>query len=98
MIVDALEDDSLKRIVTELMISRHEMSTGWRKMGSEPAPPDPRIMADDCIAKIQLRSLDERIAETYHLMRDSELRGEDITGFKQEIMRMQRARKDVQGR
>jgi DNA primase len=97
-IVDDLEDGALKRIVTELMISRHEMSTGWRKMGSEPAPPDPRIMADDCIAKMQLRSLDERIAETYHLMRDSELRGEDITEFKQEIMRMQRARKDVQSR
>ncbi len=98
MIMDDLQDASLKRIVTELMISRYEISKGWQEMGSEPALPDPRSMASDCIARMQLLSLDERIAETYRLMKDSELRGEDSTEFQQEIMRMQRARKDVRGR
>ncbi|HSQ75125.1 MAG TPA: toprim domain-containing protein, partial [Bacteroidota bacterium] len=98
MIVDDLDDPALKHIVTELTVSRYEISKGWQEMGSDPPAPDPRVMADDCIAILHRRSLDERIAETYRLMRDSELRGEDITELQQEIHRMQRARKETLGR
>ena len=97
-IVDGLEDQALKRIVTELTISRHEISKGWQEMGSDPVLPDPRGMADDCIAKLQLRSLDEQIAETYSLMKDAQLRGEDITGFQQGILELQRQKKEFQRR
>jgi hypothetical protein len=96
MVVDELQDATLKRIVTELTISRHEISKGWQEMGSDPAVPDPRGMADDCIAKLQLRALDERIAETYSLMKDAQLRGEDITGFQQGILELQREKKGFQ--
>ena len=64
-------------------------------MGSDPAVPDPRGMADDCIAKLQLRALDERIAETYSLMKDAQLRGEDITAFQQGILELQREKKGL---
>mgnify|MGYP001111172710 CR=1 FL=1 len=97
MIVDDLDDPALKHIVTELTVSRYEISKGWQEMGSDPPAPDPRLMADDCIAILHRRSLDERIAETYRLMRDSELRGEDVTELQQEILRMQRARKETHG-
>lgn len=98
MIIDDLEDPALRRIVTELTVSRYEISKGWHEMGSDPPAPDPRVMADDCIAILHRRSLDERIAETYRLMKDSELRGEDITEMQQEILRLQRARKETHGR
>ncbi len=98
MIIDDLPDAALKRIVTELTVSRYEISKGWQEMGSDPPVPDPRTMADDCMAILYRRTLDERIAETYRLMKDSELRGEDITEFQQEILRMQRAKKEAHGR
>ncbi|MBK7257380.1 MAG: hypothetical protein IPI01_06165 [Ignavibacteriae bacterium] len=55
-------------------------------------------MADDCILRLQLQALDERIAETYRLMKDAQLRGEDITAFQQGIMELQRQKKDFQRR
>lgn len=94
MIVDEVQDPVLKRIVTELTIARHEISPGWQAMGSDPVAPDPRAMADDCIARLHLQALDERIAETYRLMKDAQLRGEDITVFQQSILDMQRQKKD----
>jgi DNA primase len=98
MIINDLQDISLKRLVTELTISRYDLSKGWQQMGTEPQIPDPRLMADDCIARLHLRVLDERIAESYRLMRDSELRGEEITEFQQEILRLQREKKGVRER
>lgn len=95
MIVDEVQDPALKRIVTELTIARHEISKGWQQMGSEPPPPDPREMANDCIARLQVRAIDERIAEVYGLMKDAQLRGEDITDLQQEILALQRQKKEV---
>jgi DNA primase len=96
MIVDQVQDPVLRRIVTELTISRHEISKGWQAMGSDPPAPDPRAMADDCILRLHVQALDERIAETYRLMKDAQLRGEEITAFQQAILDLQRQKKDLQ--
>ena len=97
-IVDHLQDPVLKRIVTELTIARHEISPGWQAMGSDPPAPDPRAMADDCILRLHVQAIDERIAETYRLMKDAQLRGEEITAFQQGIMDLQRQKKELQRR
>lgn len=98
MIVDALPEGTLKRMVSELMVARYEISRGWEQHGSGPSAPDPRDMATDCIVRLRTTLLDEKVRETYQEMRDAELRGEDVGALQQTILDLQREKRDVLAR
>jgi len=88
----------LRGLVSELSMQRHELSKGWSAAGSDPPPPDPWIIARDCIVMLKSRGLERRIAELYRSMKDAELRGETISVYQQEILDLQREKQQLHTR
>ena len=64
-------------------------------MGSDPPPPDPYVIANDCINLLHLRQIDERIGGLYRTLQDAELRGEETTPIQQEILALQREKQGI---
>jgi DNA primase len=93
-----LTDPDLRGLVSELSLQRHELSKGWSVAGTEPPPPDPWIIARDCIVMLKSRGLDRHIAELYRGMKDAELRGEAISAYQQEILDLQREKQQLHTR
>ncbi len=98
MVLDALPEGPLRRMVAELAVSKHEISKGWEEMGSGPTAADPRDMAVDCIVRLQVEGLDVRVKEAYAQLRDAELRGEDVSAYQQTILDLQREKRDLLAR
>ena len=94
-LLDELEDPESRQMVTRLMMPRHELSKGWHEMGSDPPPPDPYVIANDCINLLHLRQIDERIGGLYRTLQDAELRGEETTPIQQEILALQREKQGI---
>jgi DNA primase len=97
-LINELEDEDARQLVARLITPQHEISKGWREMGSDPPPPDPYTIADDCIARLHLQQLDDRIAAVYLQIKDAELRGEENTALQEEILSLQRDKKEIQKR
>jgi DNA primase len=94
-LVNELQDDDARKLVSMLILPQHELSKAWKEMGTEPPPPDPYAIADDCITRLHMQQLDDRIAEVYKGMKDAELRGESITALQEEILDLQRQKKEL---
>ena len=88
----------LRGLVSELSMHRHELSKGWSAAGTDPPPPDPWIIARDCIVMLKSRGLERRIADLYRRMKDAELRGETISAYQQEILDLQREKQQLRTR
>jgi DNA primase len=88
----------LRGLVSELSMQRHELSKGWSAAGSDPPPPDPWIIARDCVVMLKSRGLERRIAGLYRSMKDAELRGEGISAYQQEILDLQREKQQLRTR
>jgi hypothetical protein len=88
----------VRGLVSELSMQRHELSKGWSAAGSDPPPPDPWIIARDCIVMLKSRGLERRIADVYLRMKDAELRGEKISAYQQEILDLQREKQQLRTR
>lgn len=97
-LIDELDNQEARQLVSQLMMPRHELSKGWSEMGTAPPPPDPYTIANDCIDLLHLRQLDERIAGAYRTMKDAELRGEAITRFQEEILSLQKEKRSLKQR
>ncbi len=97
-LVDELGNHEAGQLVARLMMPEHELSKGWREMGSDPPPPDPYTIANDCIELLRQQQLDERIDSVYRTMKDAELRGEDVTSHQEEIHALQREKRSFKQR
>jgi DNA primase len=97
-LVDELADQEAKQLVARLMMPQHELSKGWREMGSDPPPPDPYTIANDCIDLLHQQQVDERIDGVYRAMKDAELRGDDITSYQEEILALQNEKRILKQR
>ena len=97
-LVDELGDQEAEQLVARLTMPQHELSKGWREMGSDPPPPDPYTIANDCIDLLHQQQLDGQIDGVYRTMKDAELRGEDITSYREEILGLQKEKRSLKQR
>jgi DNA primase len=95
---DELDDAEGRELVSRLLMPQHELSRGWREMGTDPPPPDPYVIADDCISRLLIQHMDDRIAGLYGTLKEAELRGEDILAIQSEILELQKEKKGIKGK
>jgi DNA primase len=95
---EEMDDAEGRELVSRLMMPQHELSKGWKEMGSDPPPPDPYAIADDCIARLLVHHLDERMESLYGAMKEAELRGEDIVPVQEKILELQREKKAIRSK
>lgn len=92
-IVSNVSDESLKSLVTDLLMTRYELSPGWQEMEKEIEVADPMKIAADAVRGVRRRSIRKAMEENQRSLRDAAQAGQDTAPFiqrQQELMRLQR--------
>jgi hypothetical protein len=72
-----IEDPRLKSIITDVVLSRYELSKQWRNGDSEIEEADPWTLARDAIVALKKQDLQKQVAENRRLLREASLQGAD---------------------
>jgi DNA primase len=95
MVIDGLEEESMRRFLADLLFRHHDISKSWAEAGSEPAEPDPWEVAERSIVALLQRGLDRKIEDTMGQLKEAESRGESLLPFQQMIMQLQQEKRDL---
>ena len=94
--LDAVEDDSVKRLISKLLMPRYETAIDWKQFRAAPEEPDPWRLAEDAIVALRVREIDRLIEETKRLLDQGEQRGDDLQEFQLRIRDLQEEKRDLQ--
>ena len=75
-IVGEIEDPLLKNLVTDIVMSRYEVSKRWDVESNEEEP-DPLAIARDVLAALKKRTLQRQIEENQKALKEAGQRGDD---------------------
>lgn len=81
-IVGEIEDPLLKNLVTDIVMSRYEVSKRWELRKSE-TDPDPMGIARDVLVALRKRTLQRQIEENQKALKEAGSRGEDPQAYVQ---------------
>ncbi len=76
-LVGEIEDPSLKSIVTDIVISKYELSKQWESSDAEIETADPMTIARDAIAALKKRQLQKQIEENQRALKEASIQGAD---------------------
>jgi hypothetical protein len=90
-IVGEITDPALKGIVTDVVMSRYELSRRWQSNeGEEIEVADPWMIARDAIVDLKKKVLEFQVEENRRALKDASARGLDVQGLvlrHQELMK-----------
>lgn len=89
-LVDALPDDEVKRVVSELLVQSLEIAPEWKRMKADPKEPDPWKMAEDSVVSMLVRELDLLHEEAHRVYKEAGARGEDTRELYEKLMRLKK--------
>jgi hypothetical protein len=92
VIIDALEDEDMRRLIAEISMSKFAISRNW----TEVTEADPWVVAEAGILRLKVLDLDNRITENLRRLREAQQRGDDVMAFKEESIRLQKLKKEIQ--
>ncbi len=79
--VESLTDPELKSIVTDLALSRYELSRGWSAMNVEIDEPDPREIARKAIVAVKRRVIQKEVERNQRELKEASQRGQEVKPF-----------------
>jgi DNA primase len=77
-IVGEMTDPALKSIVTDIVMSRYELSNRWESNEGEIEVADPRVVARDAIVAMKKKILQNQVEENQRALKDASARGVDV--------------------
>jgi len=89
-IVGEMTDPALKSIVTDIVMSRYELSRRWESSESEIEVADPWMIARDAIVDLKKKVLESQVEENRRALKNASARGLDVQPFMlrhQELMK-----------
>ena len=92
-IVGEITDPALKSIVTDVVMSRYELSKRWESHESQIEVADPWMVARDAIVAMKKTTLQNQVEENQRALKDASARGLDAQPFMlrhQELMKQLR--------
>jgi DNA primase len=94
-LVNEIQDPALKGLLTEVTLSRYELSKGWRDMEAPIDTADPFEVARDALLVVKRSALQKQMEENQKQLKEASLRGEDVARFVQHHQDLARAMKEV---
>lgn len=91
MVVNEVAEPELNSIISDLMLSRYELSPGWRAMEKEIDEPDPMTIAHAAVATIRRKAIQKEMEENQRALKEASLIHNDTTPFlrkQQELLQM----------
>jgi DNA primase len=80
-IVNELYEQDLKNLVTDLVLSRYELSPGWHEMEKEIDEPDPMMIARDAIIAIRRKAIQKDMEENQRALKEASAHQSDATPY-----------------
>jgi replicative DNA helicase len=80
-IVNELPEQDLKNLVTDLVLSRYELSPGWHEMEKEIDEPDPMMIARDAIVTIRRKAIQKEMEENQRALKEASAHQNDATPY-----------------
>lgn len=87
-----LDDPVLSRFVADCVVSKYDISKGW----SDIKPGDLWTIAEKSIIRAKGLVLKKMIGENYRLLKEAQRKGEDVSLFMEESIRLEKERKDLE--
>ena len=97
-IVNAVEDPLQRRLITEVLFSRYQISKRWEETSVYVERADARKIATDALLLLRRRSLERLIGENQRSLKESSRRGEDVTPLLERHQQLLGQMKDLEGR
>ncbi len=94
--VNEVSDPELKSLVTDILLSRYEISKGWQDLAAEIDEANPRRIAQAAVAAIKRHALQKQIEENQRLLREASRRGDETLPFVQRHQDMLRMLKELE--
>jgi hypothetical protein len=91
-IVGEITDPTLKSIVTDIVMSKYELSKRWESNESEIEVADPWMVARDAIVAMKKKILQSQVEENQRALKDASTRGHDAQPF---VLRHQELMKQI---
>lgn len=82
-VVNEIDDPELKSLISDLALSKYELSKGWAEMAVEIEEPDPWKIARDAIVAIKKQAVQREIEQNQRRLKDAAQRGQDSFPFVQ---------------
>jgi|WetSurMetagenome_2_1015567.scaffolds.fasta_scaffold21332_3 DNA primase len=82
-LVNEIEDEEMRNLVTELMFSPDELRSDWEKMEKEIYRPEPMIIAQGAVLQIQKKSIKRAKEENSLAMKEAEIQHLDTSIIRQ---------------
>jgi DNA primase len=77
-ILDRIADEPLRRLVADLVMSRHDISKGWSEHGVAPREADPADVVRASIFTLRIQDIDRRLRNELAVLQAAEGRGETL--------------------
>lgn len=91
LVINEVADPELKSIISDLALSRYELSPGWQAMEKEIDEPDPMVIARDAIAALRRKAIHKEMEENQRALKEASLLHNDATPYlrkQQELLSM----------
>lgn len=83
MVMNEIDDPDMKSLISDLALSKYELSKGWAEMAVEIEEPDPWKIARDAVIAIKKQAVQREIEQNQRRLKDAAQRGQDSLPFVQ---------------
>jgi DNA primase len=80
-LINQAQDVEVKSLITDLMVSEHEMADSWSRQGVEVNEPTPQARANDAIGALRKSALMRLIQENQRKLKEAQDNSRDVTPF-----------------
>jgi DNA primase len=95
-IVNEVQDPELKNLLTDLVLSRYELSPKWLEMEKEIDVPDPMMIAKDAVVTLRRKAIQKEMEENQHALKEASVRRDDATPYLQRQQELLRLKKEIE--
>jgi DNA primase len=95
-IVNEVQEPELKNLITDLVLSRDELSPKWQEMEKEIDVPDPMMIAKDAVVAVRRKAIQKEMEENQHALKEASLRHDDATPYLQRQQELLRLKKEIE--
>jgi DNA primase len=90
-VIDEVPEPELKSIISDLTLSRYELSPGWQAMEKEIDEPDPMVIARDAVTALRRKAIQKEMEENQRALKEASVIHGDATPYlrkQQELLAM----------
>lgn len=82
-LINEATDAEVKSMITDLIVSRYEMTKSWSGLGVEVNEPSPEEIANAALCALKKRAIEKRIEQNQKDLKEAALSGRDVSPFTQ---------------